>query len=501
VQGDTITLFMWGWQRHFRRLLEWNLQQALKALGVTVEPTVFLIGILETGNRSPLCVEPEDGPIVPADFDGLHDRATELYQQDPNSRIHFSDERSQQRKHREFLDRAYGTAISEVLEAKLGPGRRFFVSLPTLVEQHRVFTAIGLPEWVLDDTPHLTSETVADRHRVTRSLIQGAIDEVLRLSSQALYEPDPGSNLDIGINRADVAKAAGEALISSATMLAGGMPSRLFDALNLLATTQYERRVGIGSLLLADAESEHVHRSVILRKPVYIGETRTLRKLLETSSKDGESLLTDGEEVYGLGHQRDSYPAASESVFQVLVVKNGVWELRHAGVSLATVRFGAPRLPEEELERKQFDDICGELFRECDADALWALAESAKGAKHGTMLVISDQAAEEADRLASQALTIEPRRLDGLVGQVTSIDGAVLVDPSAYCHAIGVILDGTVTIEGDRSRGARYNSALKYLAFVEGKAATVILVVSEDGMINLFPDRRGRGDTRNREAT
>jgi hypothetical protein len=85
------------------------------------------------------------------------------------------------------------------------------------------------------------------------------------------------------------------------------------------------------------------------------------------------------------------------------------------------------------------------VFRECDSDALSALAEAA--------------------RLESQVLTVEPTRLDGsLVGKVTGIDAAVLVDPSGYCHAIGVILDGTATGEGDRPRGARYNSAVKYLA-------------------------------------
>ena len=81
------------------------------------------------------------------------------------------------------------------------------------------------------------------------------------------------------------------------------------------------------------------------------------------------------------------------------------------------------------------------------------------------MLVISERAADEAARLGSQALTVEPTRLDdSLVRQVTGIDGAVLVDPSGRCHAIGVILDGTATGAGDRSRGARYNSAVKYLA-------------------------------------
>jgi hypothetical protein len=50
--------------------VERALQKSLEVLGVTVEPRVFLIGRLrEGGSGYPLCVEPEDGPIVPADFE------------------------------------------------------------------------------------------------------------------------------------------------------------------------------------------------------------------------------------------------------------------------------------------------------------------------------------------------------------------------------------------------------------------------------------------------
>ena len=129
------------------------------------------------------------------------------------------------------------------------------------------------------------------------------------------------------------------------------------------------------------------------------------------------------------------------------------------------MEFGAPRLPDQQLRRERLDDIASRVFHEWDSDALWALATAAADAEHGTMLVVSQGAATEAARLVSQALTVEPTRLDdSLVRQVTGIDGAVLVDPSGRCHAIGVILDGTATSGGDRSRGARYNSAVKYLA-------------------------------------
>lgn len=48
-------------------------------------------------------------------------------------------------------------------------------------------------------------------------------------------------------------------------------------------------------------------------------ETRTIRKLLETSRREGDALLSNGAVAYGLGDIRPSYDPASESVFEVVV--------------------------------------------------------------------------------------------------------------------------------------------------------------------------------------
>jgi hypothetical protein len=93
MEGKTITLFMWGFQASFRAGLKRNLQKSLEAIGVPTDPTVLLIGLKVKGGSDtshPLCVEPEDGLIVPADFDGLEKRATELYDQDPDRQIVFA---------------------------------------------------------------------------------------------------------------------------------------------------------------------------------------------------------------------------------------------------------------------------------------------------------------------------------------------------------------------------------------------------------------------------
>ena len=231
-------MFIWDFQSSFRRSVETALHDSLEALGVTVEPTVFLIGVLrEDRSGRQLSVEPQDGPIVPGDFAGLHDRAAELYHQDLDSQLTFTAEWLQEKRKQEAMQRAYVTAISEVLEATLGPGLRFFVGLPTPVDQHSVFIATGLPEWVLDDTAHLSSKVAADRHPVGQSLVLGAVGEVLRLSRRVLYEPYPGAGADIGVDPADVARAAARALTRSAVILSGNeMWPDLFDGMNRLAT-------------------------------------------------------------------------------------------------------------------------------------------------------------------------------------------------------------------------------------------------------------------------
>lgn len=61
------------------------------------------------------------------------------------------------------------------------------------------------------------------------------------------------------------------------------------------------------------------------------------------------------------------------------------------------------------------------------------------------------------------------------------------MEPTRLDDSLVRQVDGTAG-EGDRSRDARYNSAVKYLASAED-TPTVILLVSEDGMINLLPDR------------
>ena len=107
------------------------------------------------------------------------------------------------------------------------------------------------------------------------------------------------------------------------------------------------------------------------------------------------------------------------------------------------------------------------------------------------MLIIAEDAAQETARLKRQGTAITPAPLStALLQHATNIDGTILVDPSGVCHAIGVILDGEANDECTPVRGARYNSAVRYV--LNGKAKRMAFVVSEDRTLDVIPILRSK---------
>jgi hypothetical protein len=107
------------------------------------------------------------------------------------------------------------------------------------------------------------------------------------------------------------------------------------------------------------------------------------------------------------------------------------------------------------------------------------------------MIVVSKEAEEEAKRLGTQGTPITPRRAaPELMDNLTAIDGSVLLDTQGVCHAIGVILDGIAKEQqGDPSRGARFNSAIRYVGSRAARSC-VVVVISEDGRVDVIPQSK-----------
>jgi hypothetical protein len=160
------------------------------------------------------------------------------------------------------------------------------------------------------------------------------------------------------------------------------------------------------------------------------------------------------------------------------------------------VAYGIPSLPlpriNENVFRSDVKRIISDISKEGE-ERIWDVVQAAIVQKKGTMIVISTNADVEAERLKKQSLAINPTKMTAeLVSRLSGIDGAILIDSSGICHAVGVILDGKATEEGDQSRGARYNSAIRYIASSE--YPTICIVVSEDGHVNVLPNLRPKID-------
>lgn len=129
------------------------------------------------------------------------------------------------------------------------------------------------------------------------------------------------------------------------------------------------------------------------------------------------------------------------------------------------------------------------------------LVEESSKCEHGALLIFSSSyiARKESFRLAHRSsrgmLTKEPisfsdsKKLRKEFFQLTSIDGALMLDFDGNCYAYGVILDGIAKGKGNPGRGSRYNSAVTY---IKNKASNKLrrkmfaVVCSEDGMVDVI---------------
>src|SRR5262249_5721126 len=152
---------------------------------------------------------------------------------------------------------------------------------------------------------------------------------------------------------------------------------------------------------------------------------RRVRKLLELSSLSG-ALHTDSKRVFGLVAEPAS---TSEDIFEVIFLGHHHWELRHAGKLLMGVHFGQPYLPKligyDVKLRKDLPRIFPGISAEA-SELLLSLVRQTERARHGTLFVVSSDAAGESERLKNQSTPIEPRALSAdLLNHLTDIDGAV----------------------------------------------------------------------------
>lgn len=482
--SHAIDQFMWRWQPHFRISVQSDIERALELVDAHLDPRVFLVGFADAPDRvrHPVCIEPETGPLSPRDMDGVEVRAGEIFDADPERRIIHSDPGVHDSRQRWLQRRARALALAEVVEGSgRFPGKRVIASTAGHVGAYEVHTCVALDKGPLDALPRLEGEDI-NRFPAPSSFVGHVVQRVLREADIALGGQDPGMDA--------IRPSAEDLVIGAADEFAAGCSYRtrnfrspwFLRDMNRITQRRYEGGGAAGRLILARPDHPAIDVLAVLERPVSLRATRAVRKLLEMTDDD-VGLIVHEHGVIGLGRATDNV----DDIFSIAVTGHATWELAMGPMGLLRMTYGAPTLPTPIFDAERLVDVLERVFEDAAPEKLLPLVSAAASARHGTTLVISAEAESEAQRLAGQATLVEPAELSpALLAHFSRIDGAVLIDPYGVCVAIGVILDGRAEGEGDPARGARFNSALRYQRSLP--AATVAVVVSEDGDVTHVPD-------------
>jgi DNA integrity scanning protein DisA with diadenylate cyclase activity len=349
-----------------------------------------------------------------------------------------------------------------------------------------------------------------ERFKVPASLIEAAAEIFLRFCRKSLHVPHPENVAEWDGPETDaILRKAGARVMEAPIFTSGGINGlySLFDACNYISSLTYESATSAGEMFIARTGHANLQPTLVLDKPVDLSHYRAIRKLLEIS-RAGDAIMTDGDAVTGFGKLVGSYDQTQADLHTIRFTGHHKWELLHAEHKLMRVTFGRPALPLPPLNEYSFTEDAERIFKPTKPEKikkLFALAEAACQQRHGTVLVITPEAATEAKRLATQSTGIVPvAATPELLRSITAIDGAVLLDTDGVCYAIGVILDGEALELGNPARGARYNSSLRYNANLNklGKQCLVV-VVSEDGAAEWIPEllpRQSRRELKEKET-
>ncbi len=494
---QTIDLFMWGYQSHFRIMLRLAAEKVFEAIKAPGKPEALLVGVRRPGitNAHPICIDPEYDAWPLSLFDDFDAGLNKAIAEHPAKDMLFTND---PKSTAEKPERIRTSAIKDEVRRRLRPyddanGVVSFCGAPTPVAKHYVVPVVQVPVSLFQRYPAI--ERIGFERRARRlSFIEECMCQLLKDASIALWRPDAGHHLEEFRPGEEVATRAAQALMREVAGMVrqNVVPGELFTALNDLAQLRYEGAPNAGSILLADAERHSLSFVTRLAAPVHLSERRWCRKLLQLAG-DGAALLSDCEDALGVG--RIEAIDADDAPFVVSFSEQG-WDLHMGDKEILRVRLGRAQLPGEPVDRARFEDNVSRIFAGTpfNLDRLWQIWSALIEIPGGALAVIAADAEAEAARLARQGMRIEPAPAStDLLDRARRMDGALLIDPMGRCHAIGVILDGEANDACTASRGSRFNSAVRYVR--TEVAARMAFILSDDLTANIEPLLRPRVST------
>ncbi|MGJ1367611.1 hypothetical protein [Sphingobacterium spiritivorum] len=496
---ESLIYFMWPYQVYFRFSCQFNAESLFNQVDPNLQPNVFVIGFLksERVDRRPVCIDPEQIDYQLTEFDDIHNKAKEHYEKHKARNIFYSGQGQQEKMDLRLGSETFKSALEEILNTSPNnKGNLCFVSKAAQIDDFDVFVVLRLKRSVYESHQHLKISHGDRDLSINRSFLETLVQEYLKDCTIALYYPNPGENLGgDGRTTEETWRAAAKNFMY--TISAKGKDfyglHGLFEACNKLSTERYEGSENIGTLIIAEKDDPNIELITPLEEPFSFRDYRKVRKLLQLSN-DELGMVCNTNKVFGLGKIKQDYDVASESVFKVKFLGIHCWDVLHHNQPILQMRYGLADFPSERITKEKFVSDASRVFSSLtrqNAEKLFSLAKSITTQARGALLIISDNAEAEAARLKNQCFPVTPiKATEEVLLNLSSIDGGVLIDQDGLIWAYGVILDGIVGEHGNSSRGSRYNSAITYHEYKSTTDGLMIIIVSEDGSIDVLPTLR-----------
>jgi DNA integrity scanning protein DisA with diadenylate cyclase activity len=211
-----------------------------------------------------------------------------------------------------------------------------------------------------------------------------------------------------------------------------------------------------------------------------------VRKLLLAVERSSRKLISDGVNIIGIANA--NHTAFSINVHFMgnhgflSINKKRVCSFADGAFHSITHRAKLVQLEEALLESNLDSGQISALFK-----IIVSIVHKSETEKHGSTLVVdlNPKPIEIAGQKLQQPLNLMRASLLSLAQSLSKLDGAIHIGSDLHLHGFACLLDGKAISGEDRSRGARYNSALRFTA---ANKNIIVVVVSSDRPVSVFQE-------------
>lgn len=260
----------------------------------------------------------------------------------------------------------------------------------------------------------------------------------------------------------------------------------ILDAVLGISKTREEHAWPSGQLVFIEPPHLKSTRFLARFKPSEqprIDDYKHVRKLLQAVSQSDRKLISDGKSILGIA---EGYiPECLVADFHGRI---GFLKVNDEGIcSFADGRYSSATHQAKlfEVEESLIDYGIEASVRTQLLQVVTTLVQNSQNKKHGCMLVLDMNPTPVT--ISGQPLSIpmdlRQSNLLEFACALSKVDGALHIGADCNLYGFACLLDGHAIAGEDRSRGARYNSALRFSA---ENAKTICVVVSSDRPVSVI---------------